>query len=122
MENQTAENVPVAEPVGAHEHKSGHHEPSSGRAIATLVLGILSIMCAGFLTGVPAIIIGNMEMKDIRAGKSGRQNEGITKVGFILGIIGTALTCIMTLITVIFVMLAVSFGGFEAIRSSVGSV
>lgn len=116
----TEQNIPVAEPVK--QKIPVHHEPTSTRALATIILGILSLVCAGFLTGVPAIIIGNLELKDIKAGKSGKQNEGITRVGFILGIIGTALTCVITIITFIFIMLAVTFGGFEAIRSQAGSV
>lgn len=114
-------NIPVAEPVNNSHQKSVHHEALSSRAITTLVLGILSIICTGFLTGVPAIILGNIELKDVKAGKSGKQNESITKVGFILGIIGTALTCIMTVITFLFIMLAVSFGGFEAIKAGTGT-
>ena len=117
----TENNIPVAEPVKPSEPQH-HTEPTSGRALATIILGVMSLICTGFLTGIPAIIIGNMELRDIKAGKSGRQNEGITKLGFILGIIGTALTCIVTVITFIFIMLAVSFGSFEAIRSQVGSV
>ena len=114
------ENIPVAEPVKP--PTGNHHEVASGRAIATLILGILSLLCTGFLTGIPAIILGNMELKDIKAGKSSKQSEGIARVGFILGIIGTALTCIITLIIALFFFLAVTFGGFDAMRNSIGSV
>jgi hypothetical protein len=57
-----------------------------------LVLGILSLVCCGLVAGVPAIILGNMSKK---AGAEGTATNGnLGNVGFILGIVGTALTTI----------------------------
>jgi len=54
-----------------------------------LVLGILSILCCGFIAGVPAIILG---LNSKKAGEQGLATNGnIGNIGFILGIIGSAL-------------------------------
>lgn len=85
---------------------------SSGpKAIAALILGILSVLCMGFMTGIPAIIIGSMELRDIKAGKSPASGKSIAKIGYILGIIGTILSCIATL----------AFAAITAFGVSVGS-
>ena len=67
------ENIPVAEPV-AQEPRPSAQGPS-GRAIATLILGILSLICMGFVAGVPAIILGSMEMRAIKAGQAPAAGE-----------------------------------------------
>lgn len=57
-----------------------------------LVLGILSILCCGFLAGIPAVILGNMSKKAQAEGLSNNGNLG--NVGMILGYIGIALSLI----------------------------
>lgn len=111
--------IPTAKPV--EPSQGGHHEPASSRAITALVLGILSIVCTGFLTGIPAIIIGNMELKAIKSGHSTKSSEGLARVGFILGIVGTAITCIITLVSAVIMLLAFTLGGIESMRAAVGS-
>ena len=97
------ENIPVAKPVEKQTPSQPTSTPTEptpsagGKAIAALILGVLSLVCMGFLTGVPAIIIGRMELTDIKNGKSPKQGESIAKIGFVLGIIGTALTCLIFL-------------------------
>ena len=47
-----------------------------------------------FFTGIPAIIIGKMEMRNIDQGLSPESNRNLAKIGYILGIVGTAITCL----------------------------
>lgn len=54
-----------------------------------LVLGIVSIVCCGFIAGIPAIFIGRASEKAQAEGLATNGNLG--KVGFILGIIGSIL-------------------------------
>jgi len=54
-----------------------------------LVLGILSIVCCGFLAGIPAIILGLQSKKAQSEGLA--TNGNIGNVGYILGIVGCAL-------------------------------
>ena len=58
--------------------------------IWALVLGILSILCCGFLAGIPAIILGMNSKKAAEEGLATNGNLG--NIGFILGIIGSALS------------------------------
>lgn len=62
----------------------------SGRAIATLVLGVVSLIpCCLFLSGIPAIILGRCELTAVRAGNAPASGETLARVGYVLGIIGT---------------------------------
>lgn len=67
-------------------------QAASTRAIFTLVLGILSVLCLGFLSGIPAIILGSFELSAIRKAAAPASGEGMTRIGIILGIIGSAFT------------------------------
>jgi len=62
-----------------------------GRGVLILILGILSIVLFGPLTGVPAWIMGHSDMKDIRAGRIASHESGLTNAGMVLGIVGTCL-------------------------------
>lgn len=70
---------------------------ASTQAIASLVLGILSIVtCCGILAPI-AWYLGNQEIKAIREGRSPVAGEGVAKAGLILGIIGTIWTLLWLL-------------------------
>lgn len=71
--------------------------PSSTRAITALILGIFSLLCCGFITGVPAIILGRSEMKAVDRGLSPQSNRTLGLLGFVLGIIGTIISCLSLL-------------------------
>lgn len=61
---------------------------TSGKATASLVLGLLSFLCV-FLTGIPAIIFGILGLRDI--GRSGERlgGKGVAITGIITGSIGS---------------------------------
>lgn len=114
------ETVPVAKPV---ETPPGPTPPAaSTRALAALICGILSLVCMGFVTGIPAIILGSMELKAIKAGSSPTAGEGIAKVGYILGIVGTVLTCLAMLGFAALMALGISLGTIEAVKGAASSV
>lgn len=69
----------------------GYLEPHRGTVI--LVLGILSIVICGLL-GPVAWVMGNNDMKEIRAGRMDPAGEGTTNAGRILGIISTVIMLI----------------------------
>jgi hypothetical protein len=83
---------------------------SSSKAVIALVLGILSILCFGFLAGIPAIFVGKSELKDIDEGRSLESNRTLAKVGYILGIVGTVLSCIGALIYAGIIAMAIMSG------------
>ncbi len=56
-----------------------------------MILGILGLLCCGFFTGIPALILGNQAKQEI-AGSGGTQSgDGMAKAGVILGIIAIVL-------------------------------
>jgi hypothetical protein len=54
-------------------------------------MGILSLVCIGVIFGPIAWIMGNNDLREMRAGRMDRSGEGTTKAGQICGIVGTAL-------------------------------
>jgi prepilin-type processing-associated H-X9-DG protein len=57
---------------------------TSGKAIASLVLGICSFLCLIF-TGIPAIILGVLGLGDIKKGGGAIGGKGIAVTGIVLG-------------------------------------
>ena len=57
------------------------------KALWSMILGILGLVCCGFFTGVPALIIGNQAKQEIAASGGTQTGEGMAKAGVILGII-----------------------------------
>ena len=51
------------------------------RGTLILVLGILSLVGCGIFTGIPAWIMGNNDMKEIRAGTMDPAGEQMTNIG-----------------------------------------
>lgn len=65
-------------------------DKASGKAIAALVIGIVSVVvCCLSFVGPVAWILGSQERKAIREGRSSKKGETLALVGMILGIVGT---------------------------------
>lgn len=87
------------------------HGPS-GRAIAALVLGIVSLIpCCLFLSGVPAIILGRTELAAIRAGRANATGETLARVGSVLGIIGSIFGAALVAMWMLLIALGVFVDG-----------
>ena len=69
----------------------GRVEPHRGTLI--LVLGILGIVACGFI-GIPAWLMGKADLEKMRRGEMDREGEGLTKAGYILGIVATILIAV----------------------------
>jgi hypothetical protein len=69
----------------------GPRRTAAHRGVLILVLGILSLVFCGLFTGIPAWIMGNNDLKEIRAGAVDREGESLTNIGRILGMVGTIL-------------------------------
>jgi hypothetical protein len=61
------------------------------RGGAVLTLGILGLVLCGVFTAIPAWIMGSKDLTLIREGRMDPAGEGMTRAGYILGIIGTIL-------------------------------
>jgi len=62
--------------------------PVSGKAIAALILGVLSLLGGMLVTGVPATILGVLGLRD--AGRGRVRGKGMAVAGLVLGIVGAA--------------------------------
>jgi hypothetical protein len=74
--------------------------PTSGLAIASLVLGIASILSSG-LTAVPAVVCGHLSLSQIKRDASRYSGSGLAIAGLIMGYFGIALL-LMMIVMVIF--------------------
>src|SRR5262249_18548843 len=65
--------------------------PTDGKATASLVLGILSLVGMNLLAGIPAIILGHMSRSSIRKSMGRVKGDGMALAGLIMGYAGSAL-------------------------------
>jgi hypothetical protein len=72
---------------------------TSGKAVAALVLGLLSLCVLGILAGLPAIILGFMGLRDIDRGRGRLGGKGMAITGLVLGFI-SVLTSLLLLLLV----------------------
>ena len=79
--------------------------PQNGMGTAALVMGILQFFCLGTVGSILAIVFGKIGMNKAEQGLA--TNRGAAKAGFILGIVGIALT-------VVGLIVAVTAGVFSA--------
>ena len=74
---------------GPPQYGQGGPQPTNKKAIWALVLGILGVVCCGFFTGIPALILGGSAKKEIAAGNG--SGAGMATAGVVLGWISIAL-------------------------------
>jgi hypothetical protein len=82
---------------GYADQRSGQQSGASGRAIASMVLSIISIVTCGPFLSIPGMIVGKIEMNAIRAGQSPQAGESFAKAGFYVGLIVTIFYCLLVL-------------------------
>jgi hypothetical protein len=73
-------------------------EPQRGLAVTSLVLGILSLVCLGPLTGIPAIICGHIARKRSRQSPAEYGGPGMATAGLALGYASLALAVVVAAI------------------------
>src|SRR5579864_7882169 len=81
-------NVPPAQtqyPPQAQQYPGQFQPQTDGKAMASLILGILSILCFGLLTGLPAIILGHISRGNIEQSRGRLIGAGMALAGLILG-------------------------------------
>jgi len=79
----------------------GMEPRTDGKAIGSLVCGILSITCLWILTGIPAIILGHMSRSSIRNSMGRLKGEGMALAGLVLGYISVALVPVVLIVLLI---------------------
>jgi hypothetical protein len=86
----------------------------SANGVLILVLGILSWVMFGFLTGLPAWIMGNNALRDIDAGVADPSERSMVQIGRILGMIATILTILGVCFAILVVVGALGVFGLAA--------
>jgi len=91
--------------------------PSSGMSLASIILGILSLVLAfncGSILGIPAVILGHLGRKQIRESVMPMSGAGMATAGLVMGYLSTVLT-------VVALIGAALFFGFAAKSASSSS-
>jgi hypothetical protein len=73
--------------------------PASGRATASFVLGLLSLLCGAF-TGLPAVVLGCLGLSDIRKSRGRVRGRPAALSGIALGAIGSTVVTVALLVPV----------------------
>ena len=90
------------------------NKQTCGQAIASMILGITSIvLCMTALTGIPAIICGHMARAKIRRSQGALGGDGMALAGLITGYIGT----VLTIVAVIGLLAGLAVPGFNKAKN-----
>lgn len=71
---------------------------TSGVAVASLVLGILSVTILPILASIPAVICGHVARSSIRQAGPALRGEGLALAGLIMGYLGIALIPVLAIL------------------------
>ena len=83
--------------------------PTSGLAVTSLVLGIVSLVMMPIITSIPAVICGHLARADIRRSQGTLSGDGLAITGLITGYLGLALWGLLLLF-----LASLMFVGFKA--------
>jgi len=120
--NQTADDAKFCSKCGSPMKQTEQRPPSqhvyqeAGRGTMVFIFGLLGLVMMGPFFGIPAWIMGHRDLKKIREGIIPQSEEGLTRVGYILGIIATVLWGLILLIVLFSIMVGLALFR-EALRS-----
>lgn len=76
-------------------------QQTDGKAIGSLILGILSLFLMSILAGIPAVVLGHLSRKSIRESMGRLKGEGMALAGLIMGYLSIATIPIVLIIAAI---------------------
>lgn len=80
------------------------------RGVMILIFGILSFVLSCFVFGILAWVMGNGDLRAMRAGQMDPSGEGLTQAGRILGIINICLLLAVIAFYVVFLIIIAIVG------------
>jgi len=83
-------------PQASYSNQMSGQQGASGRAIAALIVSIVSLVICCWPAGIVGAVLGKMEMNAIQEGRAPQAGATMAKVGFYLGIAGTAISLLFT--------------------------
>lgn len=92
---------------------------TSGWAVASLVLGILSFLCLPFIAAVVAIVFGAIARGDIRRSRGETGGSGLATAGIVLGVVNLALLFVFAAALVPWMV--INLGRTETVTRTVGA-
>ena len=106
---------PLAAAPGAYSsHLGAAPQKTDGLAITSLVLGILSMICCGIVTGIPAVICGHIAIGRMKKDPN-LQGKGLAMAGLIIGYLGIV-------VSVFYLIYVFAFGGMAAFEESMRQI
>jgi thiol:disulfide interchange protein len=93
----------------------------------SLVFGLLSLVCAGFFLGIPAIVLGFVARKNIERSGGATTGLGMATGGIVTGFVGTLVSSVLTIVTLVLAIAGARsapphIGKGTSHRASVGAV
>src|SRR5215471_15912210 len=76
-------------------------QETDGKAVGSLILGILAMFPFGLLTGIPAIIFGHLSRASIKESMGRLKGDGMALAGLIMGYISVAAIPLVLIIAAI---------------------
>lgn len=77
------------------------YQQTDGKAVSSLILGILAIFPFGFLAGIPAVVFGHLSRKSIRESMGRLKGDGMAIAGLVMGYISVAAVPLLVIIAAI---------------------
>ena len=87
-------------------------KPHHGTLI--LVLGILSLFTCSIITGIPAWVMANSDLREMDAGTMDSSGRGATQAGKVCGIVSVVLAVLAVLLGIAMVVLGFGFWAYHA--------
>jgi type II secretory pathway pseudopilin PulG len=88
--NACGKKLNTAAPETAQSPQMPSNAKTDGKAVASLILGILSVTIFWILAGIPAVIFGHISRASIRKSMGLLKGEGIALAGLVMGYISIA--------------------------------
>jgi type IV pilus assembly protein PilA len=97
---QQGQYPPQAQPYRGQQQPPSDQQ-TDGKATASLVLGILSLLCLSILAGIPAVILGHMSKANIRRSMGRLKGDGMATAGLVMGYLSAAAIPLILIIAAI---------------------
>jgi hypothetical protein len=114
--------IPPPPTSGAVPPPPGTAQENDGKAVASLILGILSLTFFWIFAGIPAIVLGHLSRSQIKKSMGRLKGEGMALAGLIMGYLSVAMLPFVLIIAAIAIpnLLRARMAANEA--SSVGAI
>lgn len=80
--------------------------PTNGMAVASLVLGIVSLACSQCITAIPGVIFGHIALKQIRESRGTQGGRGLAIGGLVTGYVSLGIVVAVVIVYAIIALVA----------------